>query len=191
MHVNNIRGYTLIEQVIGIIVFSIALGLFTSLIVPQAILSVGLVFQVRASELGQSLINEIASKSFDEESDRTGGATLCTRSSCTAWDNLGADTIKIGTENRTETRSNFDDVDDYNGFEMPDDNGKFSNALGNTLSINGADLYSGFKVRVSVFYDANFDGLNDEEISSAKLITITITTPNDEDITFSTYVSNY
>ena len=187
MHVNNIKGYTLIEQVIGIIVFSIALGLFTSLIVPQAILSVGLVFQVRASELGQSLINEIASKSFDEESDRTGGATLCTSSSCTAWDNLGADTMETGTE----TRSSFDDVDDYNGFEMPDDNGKFSNALGNPLSINGADLYSGFKVRVSVFYDANFDGLNDEEISSTKLITVTITTPNDEDITFSTYVSNY
>ena len=74
MHVNNFKGYTLIEQVIGIVVFSIALGLFTSLIIPQVIRSVGPIFQVRASELGQSLINEITAKSFDEASDRTGGA---------------------------------------------------------------------------------------------------------------------
>ena len=187
MHVKNLKGFTLIEQVIGIVVFSIALGLFTSLLVPQVVRSVDPVYQVRASELGQSLINEISGKSYDEASDRTGGAIRCDGTSCSAWNNMGADPMDSGTESRI----NFDDVDDYNGFEMPDDNGKFSNALGNTLSINGADLYSGFKVRVSVFYDANFDGLNDEEISSAKLITVTITTPNDEDITFSTYVSNY
>jgi MSHA pilin protein MshD len=187
VHVKNQDGYTLIEQVIGIIVFSIALGLFTSLLVPQVVRSVEPVFQVRASELGQSLINEIVSKSYDEESDRVGGAVLCDDSSCTAWENMGADPMDSGTESRI----NFDDVDDYNGFEMPNIHGVFNNALGEALTINGANLYESFTVNVSVFYDTDFDGINDEAIGSAKLITITITTPNDESIIFSTYVSNY
>lgn len=183
MHVNNFKGYTLIEQVIGIVVFSIALGLFTSLIIPQVIRSVGPIFQVRASELGQSLINEITAKSFDEASDRTGGAMRCDSSTCSAWDNMGKDA--------GESRSNFDDVDDYNGFEMPDNNGMFSNALGDTLTINGTNLYEDFEVTISVFYDENFDGINDEKIGNAKLITVTITTPNIQNIIFSTYVSNF
>ena len=183
MHVNNPKGYTLVEQVIGIVVFSIALGLFTSLFAPQVIRSVDPVFQVRASELGQSLINEITGKSFDEASNRTGGATLCDSSSCTAWDSLGSE--------NDESRSNFNDVDDYNGFVMPDIDGKFTNSLGQTLTSNGSNLYQNFKVNVSIFYDANFDGINDETISNAKLITVIIITPNEQIITFSTYVSNY
>ena len=59
MLANKASGFTLIELVIGIVVFSIALVLFTSLMVPQAIRSVDPIFQVRASELGQSLMNEI------------------------------------------------------------------------------------------------------------------------------------
>jgi MSHA pilin protein MshD len=67
----------------------------------------------------------------------------------------------------------------------------FNNALGEALTINGTNLYEGFTVNVSVFYDTDFDGINDEAIGSAKLITIIITTPNDQNIIFSTYVSNY
>jgi MSHA pilin protein MshD len=187
MPVKNLRGFTLIEQVIGIVVFSIALGLFTSLLVPQAVRSVDPVYQVRASELGQSLINEISGKSYDEASDRTGGAIRCDGTSCSAWNNMGADPMDSGTESRI----NFDDVDDYNGFEMPNIYGVFNNALGEALTINGTNLYEGFTVNVSVFYDTDFDGINDEAIGSAKLITIIITTPNDQNIIFSTYVSNY
>ncbi|MFT6209390.1 MAG: MSHA pilin protein MshD, partial [Colwellia sp.] len=77
MHVNKPRGFTLIELVVGIVVFSIALMLFTSLIVPQAVRSVDPIFQVRATELAQSLINEIVSKPFDENSNRTGGTARC------------------------------------------------------------------------------------------------------------------
>lgn len=187
MHVKNLDGFTLIEQVIGIVVFSIALGLFISLIAPQVVRSVGPVYQVRASELGQSLINEIAGKSYDEASDRTGGAMQCDSSSCSAWNNMGPDLMGSGTESRTS----FDDVDDYNGYEMPNILGEFNNALGEALTVNGANLYEGFSVNISVFYDANFDGIDDETIGNAKLITITITTPNNESIIFSTYMSNY
>jgi len=179
MLVNKSAGFTLIELVIGIIVFSIALVMFTSLIVPQAIKSVDPIFQVRAAELGQSMINEIASKSFDENSDRTGGSNFC-MTNCTSIAYLGPD---------GETRESFDDVDDYNGLTVSDD--QIKNALDQTTVLAGSNLYQGFSVNVRVVYDANMDGIADTIVGNTKLITVTVTTPNDEDIIFSTFRSNY
>ncbi|MFT4789384.1 MAG: MSHA pilin protein MshD [Paraglaciecola sp.] len=181
MLANKASGFTLIELVIGIVVFSIALVLFTSLIVPQAIRSVDPIFQVRASELGQSLINEITSKSFDEESDRTGGATLCDTTTCTGTTNLGPDD--------SESRTIFDDVDDYHGLNVS--NGDIKNSLNQTVVLNGTYLYQGFSLNVSVVYDADMDGTADSVVGNTKLITVTVTTPNDEDIIFSSFRSNY
>jgi MSHA pilin protein MshD len=180
MFANKISGFTLIELVIGIVVFSIALTLFTSLIVPQAIRSVDPIFQVRAAELGQSLINEITSKSFDEKSDRTGGATICD-ATCIGSINLGSDS--------GESRANFDDVDDYNGLNVSD--GNIKNSLNETTILNGNNLYQGFSLHVSVVYDEDMDGTADTVVGNTKLITVTITTPNDEDIIFSSFRSNY
>lgn len=180
MRVNDPAGFTLIELVIGIIVFSIALVLFTSLIVPQAIRSVDPIFQVRAAELGQSIINEISSKSFDEKSDRTGGSNFCD-AACIGSINLGPD--------GSETRASFDDVDDYNGLTVSD--AEIKNALDQTTVLAGSNLYQGFSVNVRVVYDANMDGVADTIVGNTKLITVTVTTPNDEDIIFSTFRSNY
>jgi MSHA pilin protein MshD len=180
MPVNKSKGFTLIELVIGIIVFAIALMMFTSLIVPQAKRSVDPIFQVRASELGQSLINEIASKSFDETSDRTGGAVLCD-ATCIGSINLGPDS--------GETRINYDDVDDYNGINASD--AAIKNALNETAMLGSNSLYQGFSVRVSVIYDANMDDIADTVVGDTKMITVTVTTPNNEDIVFSTFRSNY
>ncbi len=184
MRVNKPAGFTLVELVIGIVVFSIALGLFTSLIVPQAIRSVDPIFQVRASELGQSLIHEIASKSFDEGSDRTGGSNICSQGAnpaCTSSAALGPEEKDASGE---PIRSSFDDVDDYHN--LNESGASIKNALGGTTG-----LYTGFNVRVSVVYDADMDGAADAVIGNTKLITVTVTTPNDEDIIFSTFRSNY
>jgi MSHA pilin protein MshD len=180
MLANKASGFTLVELVIGIVVFSIALTLFTSLIVPQAIRSVDPIFQVRAAELGQSLINEITSKSFDEKSDRTGGETLCD-ATCIGSINLGPDS--------GESRANFDDVDDYNGLNVSD--GNIKNSLNETTILNGSNLYQGFRLKVSVVYDAAMDGTADTVVGNTKLVTVTVTTPNDEDIIFSSFRSNY
>jgi MSHA pilin protein MshD len=180
MLANKVSGFTLIELVIGIVVFSIALVLFTSLIVPQAIRSVDPIFQVRASELGQSLMNEITSKSFDEKSDRTGGATLC-NATCIGSINLGPDD--------SESRTTFDDVDDYHGLNVS--NGDIKNSLDETTVLDGSNLYQGFSLHVSVVYDAAMDGTADTVVGNTKLITVTVTTPNDEDIIFSSFRSNY
>jgi MSHA pilin protein MshD len=192
MLANKTSGFTLIELVIGIVVFSIALTLFTSLIVPQAVRSVDPIFQVRAAELGQSLINEIIGRSFDETSGRTGGTNICgqdTNPACTS-------SAGLGPEEGTNNRANFDDVDDYHGFSMPydsdgDGDSEFTNALGNEITLDGVNFYAGFSLSVSVFYDAAMDGTADTVVGNTKLITVTVTTPNDEDIIFSSFRSNY
>jgi len=185
MLVNKAKGFTLVELVVGIVVFSIALVSFMSLVVPQAIRSVDPIYQIRASELGQSLLNEITSKSFDENSDRTGGATLCgapsTTITCTDVDDLGPDD--------DENRTGFDDVDDYHGLNVS--NSDIKNSLNQSIVLNDSFLYAGFSLNVNVVYDEDMNGTADTAVSNTKLIIVTITTPNNEDISFSSFRSNY
>lgn len=72
-----LKGFTLIEIVIGIVVLAIALTLLSTLILPQARLSVSPVYQVRAAELGQSVLQDAIARSFDINSDRSGGRVRC------------------------------------------------------------------------------------------------------------------
>ncbi|WP_340676979.1 type II secretion system protein [Paraglaciecola sp.] len=182
-------GFTLIELVIGIMVFAIAISLFLSLIVPQARRSVDPMLQVRASELAQSLMSEIASKAFDENSSRHGGTSRCNENSnnCTVSRLLGED---LG-----ESRNTYNDVDDYNG--LNESGAIIQNSLGASISLDGSLLYEGFSAQVSVYYDDDMDGIDDaitggpNNIGNTKLIRITVTTPTGENIIFSSYRSNY
>ena len=178
------QGFTLIELVVGIVVFAVALTLFSSLLVPQAIKSVDPIYQVRATELAQSLINEISGKSFDENSSRSGGQIRCNEvgaPACTASANLGLD--------GAETRAEFNDVDDYNNLAEADT--AILNSLGENITIGTIGLYQGFQANVSVMYDDDVDGIDDGSIGNRKLIIVSITTPNDEVMVFSTYRNNY
>jgi len=174
------RGFTLLELIMGIVVFSIAMTMLSTLILPLAARSTDPVFQIRATKLANALINEISAKPYDEQSKPWLGLGRCdeaTNSDCTLANLLGAD--------GTETRDLFDDVDDYHG-----------------LSISGQHLYSGagyddlylnYGLTVTVFYDGDFDGVKDTNINSrsAKLIQVAVTTPGNEVIEFAAYRSNY
>lgn len=183
------RGFTLIELVIGIMVFAVAMSLFMALIVPQARHSVEPVVQIRASELAQSLMSEIASKAFDDNSLRSGGTERCNENgnNCTPSNMLGRD--------GTESRNVFNDVDDYNG--MSEAGSNILNGFGSSITLNGSPLYEGFSVSVRVFYDDDMDGIDDAiangaiYIGNTKLISITVTTPGGENMVFSSYRSNY
>jgi MSHA pilin protein MshD len=188
-HSRTPAGFTLIELVIGIMVFAIAISLFISLIVPQARQSVDPILQVRATELAQSLMGEIASKSFDENSSRNGGTSRCNENAnpCSASSVLGKD--------GSETRNTYNDVDDYHG--LLESGGGIQNSFGASISLNGKLLYEGFRLKVIVYYDDNMDGVDDAiaggsaYIGNSKLISITVTTPTNEEIMFSSYRSNY
>ncbi|AOW77497.1 hypothetical protein A3Q34_11895 [Colwellia sp. PAMC 20917] len=168
-------GFTLVELIVGIVVLSISFSILTTLIYPLANQSAEQVHQIRAAELGQSMINEIIGRSFDENSDMSGGFIRCGESgvSCSV---IGADS--------GETRAGYDDVDDYDAINFGD---TLVNSLGEDISAQ----YVGFSMDVKVINDANYDGNSTGDNSTAKLITITVRTPQDFDFVFSVYKVNF
>jgi MSHA pilin protein MshD len=171
------RGFTLIETIVGIVLLSIVFSIFTTLIYPLANQSAEQVHQIRAAELGQSMINEILGKAFDDNSDMSGGLIRCGEAGvlCTAANKL---TFEAG-----ENRTSYDDVDDYNGLN------DIESSLGDGLNT----IYTGFQVNVQVVTDSDYDGDSDSNDNNftAKLITVTITTPQQFDFVFSAYKANF
>jgi MSHA pilin protein MshD len=185
MPVNKTLGFTLVELVTGIVVLAIALSLFLAFLVPLSVRSVDPIFQVRAAELGQAYMNEIMSKSFDEESSRDGTGLRCNE--------VGESPCRTIDPNSTVgNRLVFDDIDDYNNINVT--GGQLLNSSNQAiLRSDGRNLYEGFSVSVTTFYDDDFDGVNDgaSVIGNVKLVTLTVTTPNAEQISFSAYKTNY
>ncbi|MDX2368854.1 MAG: type II secretion system protein [Colwellia sp.] len=179
-----IYGFTLIELIVGIVLLSISFSLIITLILPLSEKSAEQIHQVRASELGQSIMNEILARAFDENSDMAGGLVRCSggTTECTSPDQ--SNVLHLGPDG-TETRQTFNDVDDYDDYDsdVTDDD----NALGSAFS----SLYPGFRVQIDVCY-SNFNGTcNNSSVEIAKLITITVTTPQDSNFIFSFYRANY
>lgn len=172
------RGFTLIETIVGIVVLSIAFSIFTTLIYPLANQSAEQVHQIKAAELGQSMINEILGKAFDENSDMSGGFSRCGdtgASLCTPSNEQGPE---IG-----ESRDSYNDVDDYNGLKT------LATSLGDDAAFSKA--YIGYAIKVEVITDGNFDGQPDNINNVAKLITVIVTTPQDFNFIFSVYRVNF
>ncbi|MBG9990064.1 MULTISPECIES: type II secretion system protein [unclassified Pseudoalteromonas] len=183
MRALKVKGFTLIELIIGIVMFAIALSIITALIAPQAKKSAEPIIALRASEFGQSLMNEIQSKSFDEHSDRSApfrrcGETTLGAEPCTAEGDLGVDNLGAGLE----TRTSYNDVDDYIALS----NQPITNSLGEVLS-----QYSDFNLVVTVEYDSDFNELTINDGTTFKRITIEVTSPLGEVYGFSAYKGNY
>ena len=183
-------GFTLIELIIGIVVLSISFSIIMTTILPAAKQSAEQIHQIRAAELGQSMINEILGKAFDHNSDMAGGLVRCGEASveCT-------DEVDLGPENGEVDRTQFNDVDDYNNL---DSDNPLQN-ITNSLNINIDGIYRGFRVTVKVCYDGDYDGIcfaddvdgsNGDEVT-AKLITITVTTAQGLAVKFATYKANF
>jgi len=173
------KGFTLIETIVGIVVLAISFSVLTSLIYPIAQQSAEQLHQVKAAELAQSMLNEIQNKAFDHNSDMAGGRTRC-------GDVITTPTIcstVMGPEG-AEVRVTFNDVDDYNGLIYNAGEIESSQGL-------GLDLYTGYAMSISVCNDSTYDGSCTGNTSTAKLITVTIITPTDFLLQFSTYRANF
>lgn len=182
------HGFTLIELVVGIVIFAVAMVLVVSFLQPQVRNGIDPIWQVRAASLGQSLSNEILAKPFDQNSNQVGGMQRCNEGvSCTASGDLGPDA--------GENRGSYNDVDDYHGLNVSGED--IFNSLGLNTEVDGTYIYAGFNAQVSVVYDNNLDGVNDDGANSGtlvankKLITVTITTPGGERITISSVKGNF
>lgn len=189
-------GFTLIELIIGMVVLGIALTTITTLIYPQAQNSVDPLFQVRGTELANGLLNEIQGKAFDENSYSGDPLLRCDEDSIDGDSDidvecsliLGMDTGEYTGAPGSEVALNdlFDDVDDYHGFS----------ATGEQLAgdTNYASRYKNYLLAVTVFYDGNYDGVDDGTDlvhRGAKLIQLTVTLPNNDEMLFAVYRSNF
>jgi len=178
------EGFTLIELIVGIVVLSISFSILTTFIYPLANKSAEQVHQIRAAELGQSMINEILGRAFDENSDMSGGYFRC-------GEDQNGDSAINGNElcssigiDGGEVRASYDDVDDYDAINFGD---TLRNSLGDDISTQ----YVGFSMNVIVINDANYDGSGTGNNSTAKLITIIVRTPQNFDFMFSFYKVNF
>lgn len=165
------RGVTLIELIVGIVVLAVSLTMLTAVLGPMTIQSTDPWHQVRAAELGQSLMNEILAKSFDEQSSRSGSKLRCNESpapACTLAANFGPE---------GETRSQFDDVDDFHNLDVSGND--INNIFGNDARLQ--DIYLSYRLQVQVSYDS----------ALAKRILISITTPGGDIVEFAAIKGNW
>jgi len=174
---SNQRGFTLIEIIIGIVVLGISIVLLTVLVFPQAQRSAEPLLQQRAAALGQTFLDEISGKSFDENSDRQGGLVRCgeATTTCTAPAALGPD---------GESRDTYDDVDDYHQLELTAPS--LQDALGDDI----AGRYVGFTYAIDVCYSDTL-GICQSTITAFKRIQITVTTSFGQNFVFTSLRGNY
>jgi MSHA pilin protein MshD len=174
------EGFTLIELIVGIIVLTISLSIVSTLIAPAEEKSADNVLQIKASELAQSLLNDITSRAFDHHSDMSGGLVRCDESGAPICTNiLGPEDGFAGREDAGEDeRGKFNDVDDFDQFSA-----KVNSTNG------GIDSgYSEFDIDVTVEYAGEDLGLAKR---LAKRITVTVTTPLGTAIEFTSHKANY
>lgn len=167
------QGFTLVEIIIGMVMTGSALVLISTLIFPLFTRSVEPIFQVRAAEMAQTILDDAISKRY-AESTPVGGQPPC--SACGA----------IGPEGSELTRADFDDVDDYNALCSVQ---SIQDIFGATLA--SVSDYAGFTFSICVDYDGNYDGVADSD-QRAKLITVTVNPPLPAiPVVVSAYRSNY
>ncbi|MCB1644175.1 MAG: hypothetical protein KDI36_01915 [Pseudomonadales bacterium] len=166
-------GATLVEVIIAIVLTAIVLVSLASAVSLSTSKSADLLWQVKAVELGESYLEEILGKRFDENSP-VGGIPAC-HSSATACGAVGPD---------GESRAAYDDVDDYHGLDEspPQDSDGVARSL-----------YTGYRVQVQVSYvsAATVTALGLSATDDAKLIEVTVTPPGGSAMTFAAYKGNY
>lgn len=188
-----VRGMTLIEMIIAIVLMGIAMVAFTSFLVPQVRDSANPHYQTRASALAQSFMSQILARGFDEHSDFDGGLIRCgegdagtSQETCTLSEGLGAEESTI---------SSFNDVDDYIGCWYTQGTQascnstpqyKLSKVLGSSIESD----YKNFRVEVGVDYVSE-NGSVSNDIEDYKRVTMTIHAGQAQSFNLSAIKGNY
>ena len=195
------RGVTLIEMVIFIAIISVALTGTLVAFINTGKYSADPLVKIRTIALGQSLLEEILLKKYDENSPQTGGCVdYSSNTRCTGAPN-GETILRADGESRTD----FDDVDDYHNLEYCGDNVAAGDAscsgtcqsLVNELGTDISAEYAGYSVCIQVNFAGNelnnvSPGTGTSVLSNdAKRIDVIITDPLDSRMTFTTYKLNF
>ncbi|WP_166836214.1 type IV pilus modification PilV family protein [Rheinheimera pleomorphica] len=170
------RGVTLIELIAGIVVLAISLTLITSVLGPLFVKSADPWHQVRAAELGHSLMNEILSRRYDKNSFKDGSELRCGESGAPA-----CSAIPVFVPPRSGARSGFVGVEDYNDYQTSGDT--LTDAKDSAL----AELYRSYLIEVDVV-DA---GTQPESFANVRRISVIVTTPTGAEVRFTAYKGNW
>ena len=183
------KGFTLVESIIGMIIFSFALTVLVMGVYRSSSKSHEIVYQVQASTLGQSILADILHRRFDENSDPNGELYRCGEENkegefvaCTLTNKLGSDNERSPVY--------FNDVDDFIG--CWGDEKKCSNSssaiysLSDLIGNEGAERYHNFTIEINV----NYVDINNE-IPLYKKVTVTLYASSYATYTFSVYRGNY
>jgi MSHA pilin protein MshD len=188
-----VRGMTLIEMIIAIVLMGIAMVAFTSFLVPQVRDSANPHYQTRASALAQSFMSQILARGFDQWSDFDGGLVRCGEKSvnCTPSEDLGAETGE-------SLPIDFNDVDDFIGcWSTPKtlsqcksvSRGNITDVLAN-VGEDSAEQYKNFRVEVQVAYD-DLGGSETSSLPKYKKVTLTIFAGTTQPLTLTALKGNY
>lgn len=178
------KGFTLVELVIGIVVLAIAMMVMNTMLISQSKDALEPVYRLRASQLGQSIMQNILSRAYDENSDHNGGRYRCGEE----WEYGGVAvkhpcSAKYGRDSGEDAgkHQDFNDVDDFITIDITPDG--FVNAA-TYIDIPDDELssqYNNYAVKIEVVGYTLI----------MKRIDVTIKTPSDEEIVFSALKGNY
>lgn len=184
----NLRGFTLIETVLFIIIVGIAVAAIGTQFATNVSRSHEPVLRQRALAVATAYMDEILRKRWNENTPPGGGCVDTTSGSCTGGPTVSSPTIgnEIGESGTCPSgahdRVNYDDVDDYNALsagERPTESSGCSDMPG----------YENFTVTVSVTQpDAPWEGISNLDV---RKIDVSVDTPDGQTIALSAYRINY
>ncbi len=162
------RGATLVELIMTIVIISVAIAGVVGAFSLIAGRSADPLNQTRAVALAQLYMDEILARRYAEASPNGGGSVAAAQADCGSPGSNGG-----------ETRTTFDDVDDYHElFDDPPQNGEEADL----------DGYNGFDVSITVQCAGDDVGLDSHD---AKRIDITVTDPSSQTYLFTAYRGNF
>lgn len=171
---SKVRGFTLIESIIVMVILAFAMITISNFLMPQVVRSANPHYQARAAALGQSVMSTILARGFDEYSDFNGGDIRCGETALS-----GADcSLELKSEENEIT--SYNDVDDYKGCWEP----KGKNGCKDLNDLVGDDVttYKNFRLDIDVTY---------QEAQRVKHIALAISAQNQPPIELHAYKGNY
>ena len=183
-------GFTLIEIVVGVLVVGFAMTALVITIYSSANKSHEATYQAQAAALGHSIMTDILSRQFDENSDPNGGFYRCGENDVDG--NLRPCSSVLKREESATTHADlFNDVDDFIGCwgSNADCNSLASTAtrypLNKLIDESSADEYHNFTVIINVAYDLPAGS------TLFKRIDLTVNGGQHAQYTFSAFRGNY
>ena len=205
--IKKVRGFTLIEIIIGIVVLSIALTGGLSLLISQVDAYRDPLIKEKSVQIAKRVVHEIQIRAYDEKSDIGGGIFRCSETvggislgDCSAKAEYCSAEAEYGTDPGELMLDTLDDVDDFDtaklcqklsgSYSCSDNNYLpvvyfFSDAANEATQKRYNDYYAGFLVKIEVV-PAKISG--DED--SAKKITVTVRQSDGLEIEYSFIKAN-